>query len=217
MSAGRSASPWLDERPAPNGRRICDNFRDWFGQSKVLAGGAPLMVFHGTASDLTPFDKEKLGNSAEHHTADFGFFFSSDARVAAIFNREYSHLDESDLITRGDTPYFDGANTMPVYLSIANPHRLTAQEFIEIVDDWSGKKVRAFTAKLRLQGHDGILIPRAEPYLNAEMVGDTWVAFYPEQIKSAISNSGNYDPMSPCIVDAGPAPALKPSTKGPAL
>lgn len=214
MSARRNALPWLDDRVAPNGRRICDNFKDWFGQSKVLAGGEPLVVFHGTASDFSQFDEAKLGNSSEHHTADFGFFFSSDARVAAIFNREYSNLDESDLITRRDTPYFDGANTMPVYLRITNPHRMTAQEFIEAVNDWTGKQVRAYTARLRLKGHDGILIPRAEEYLNAEMVGDTWVAFHPEQIKSAVGNSGNYDPTNPCIADAEPAPTPNLVVKG---
>lgn len=212
----RQPAPWTDESLAPNGRSICDNFKDWFGESKVLAGDAPLVVFHGTASDFSQFDGRKSGDSSEHHTADFGFFFSSDPRVAAIFNRAYTNLDDSDLITARDTPYLDGANTMPVYLRITSPYQLSAQEFIAIADEWSGKKVRAFTENLRRQGHDGILIPRAEPYLNAEMVGDTWVAFHPEQIKSAIGNSGNYDRKSLCIADAPPAPAPTASMKGPA-
>ena len=50
------------------------------------------------------------------------------------------------------------------------------------------------------EGHDGILIRRARKYLNAETVGDTWVAFKPEQIKSATGNRGAFDPRDPSIL-----------------
>lgn len=177
-------------------------FKRWFANSKVLdEDGQPRVVYHGTSASFDAFEAKHAGNSSEHATADLGFYFSSDPRVAAIFCRESTGWDEDDLKTDPTTPYFDGANTMPVHLRIENPFRMEPAEFIEMVEGATGKQVRAKLARLKLMQHDGIFIPKAEPYLNAELVGETWIAFQPEQIKSALSNGGAYDPTNPDITD----------------
>lgn len=74
---------------------------------------------------------------------------------------------------RGPAP-----NVMPVYLSLQNP-------FIETGDYTKTPKV----PKLKEQGYDGIIAQDGQI-----------IAFYPEQIKSAIGNSGAFDPANPNIL-----------------
>lgn len=88
-----------------------------------------------------------------------------------------------------------GLNVMPVYLSIRRLKRVT-----DIGPDsasWGCAKRSAWA-----DGYDGIV------YINefeaAEDASDAYVAFRPEQVKSALGNSGAFDPASPdlcCRVD----------------
>ena len=69
-----------------------------------------------------------------------------------------------------------GANVMPVYLMLRNPKRVTFVNSAEI-------------EAARREGHDGLISERDGHY----------VAFRPEQIKSATGNNGQYDPANPDI------------------
>lgn len=71
-----------------------------------------------------------------------------------------------------------GANVVPAYVSIQSPKR---------IDVFSNDAVERAIA----EGHDGLI------------VGDSghYVAFRPEQIKSAIGNSGRFDASSASLVD----------------
>jgi GNAT superfamily N-acetyltransferase len=82
-----------------------------------------------------------------------------------------------------------GRNIMPVYLSIKNPKRLNDDPYDE--DTWC-----EVIAAAKEEGHDGIVYP------NRIEGGESWVAFQPNQIKSAIGNSGAFDPNSN-LVTAG--------------
>lgn len=185
-------------------------FKRWFGDSKVARRGKPTVVYHGTLSNFDAFDPAMLGGHTDHPTADFGFFFSSDPRVAAIFTLAVENLDESDLEPQPDS-YHPAAALMPVYLSIQNPKVISASAFVELVERCTGREVRALREQYEREGHDGILIRRARKYRNAETVGDTWVAFRPEQIKSATGNRGGFDPRDPSILASLRAPALRPA------
>jgi hypothetical protein len=70
----------------------------------------------------------------------------------------------------------DGANVMPSYLSLQNPKSVKYSELIGGTFD---------RASLEADGHDGLAVERG---------GETWafVAFNPTQIKSAISNNGEF-------------------------
>lgn len=185
-------------------------FKRWFGDSKVARRGKPTVVYHGTLSSFDAFDPAMLGGHTDHPTADFGFFFSSDPRVASIFTLAVENLDESDLDPRPDY-YHQAAALMPVYLSIQNPKVISAGAFIELVERCTGREVRALREQYEQEGHDGILIRRARKYRNAETVGDTWVAFKPEQIKSATGNRGSFDPRDPSILASLRAEAPQPA------
>jgi hypothetical protein len=85
-------------------------FKKWFGKSKVVdKQGAPLRVYHGTKASIEQFDEGKIG-SATGNTGWFGkgFYMSASAEDA-------SHYAEMGSSTG------EGANIVPVYVSIEKP------------------------------------------------------------------------------------------------
>jgi len=78
------------------------------------------------------------------------------------------------------------ANVMPVYVSIRNP--AGAAEASQVAS-WKGEENAR--AELIRRGYDGVI----------DMRSGQIVAFRPEQIKSAIGNSGKFDPNSGSLTD----------------
>jgi hypothetical protein len=100
--------------------------------------------------------------------------------------------DEIDTMQRPS----DGANIVPAYLSVQNP--------LEV--DGKGRNFRAVYedafAEAEAGGHDGIIFRNVVDAGNttASRPADVFVAFRPEQIKSAIGNRGTFDPENPNIL-----------------
>lgn len=170
-------------------------FKKWFGDSKVVdANGEPLVVYHGTMA-----------------SADF-----SDFRPLSHFGT----ADQANSIATGlriyGQPEGQAKRVMPVYLSIQNPLRIKdsgaqheALDLIEaVVDDlglshYEREKMlydenddrrseagvaAELIAALENRGYDGLV------YSNSmEGDGDSYIAFHPEQIKSATGNNGEFD------------------------
>lgn len=75
-------------------------FKRWFKESKAVEkAGNPLMLYHGTRSDIAKFDLNKI-------ESDDAFFFTTSPQHA-------------DMYADGD-----GGNVMPVYLSMQNPYEI---------------------------------------------------------------------------------------------
>jgi hypothetical protein len=161
-------------------------FKRWFGDSKVVdADGRPLVVYHGTDVDFSVFDKDKIKS---RFPFSIGYHFTTRPSEASIY--------ASDKIGE---QMREGGNVMPVYVRMINPlivdtkHPAASME----ADLNSGPmfdKIRE--ARLAGKPHDGIIIRRKR--------GDEWdgwnvIAFNPTQIKSAIGNSGAFDPTNPDI------------------
>jgi hypothetical protein len=133
-------------------------------------------VYHGTMDDVRKFSDKKLGQNTDSNASSEGY--AQTARVGHWFNTN----------PMGQSPEKHGAGytvDMPVYLSIKNPKR-------EMNLDWlaqglESKKGRAYRKELEKQGYDGLVLP------DEEFGGESYVAFRPEQIKSAIGNRGTYD------------------------
>lgn len=147
-------------------------FREWFGESKVVdEQGAPLVVYHGTSGDFDGFRAPDAGG---------GIFFSTDPQRAGLF---------------AGTPDDGAPAVVPVRLQIENP----------MVVDGSGNlkpdDVAALIQQAKAAGHDGLAIQRHNDWLLGPSEGTTFVAFKPEQAKSAIGNSGKFDPNSPSLTD----------------
>lgn len=197
-------APWQDETIASNGRSIKENFSNWFEASKVVdESGSPLAVYHGShKADIEAFDPDFLGS-----------YFTSSQAVA----ENYSQV-----------------KIYSVYLSLKNPLIVDARQnsWDEIkftgmmkrlakscdfnFDGYNDGTIDADTlAKLaRSAGHDGLIIKNIyEP--DVDVCATEYVAFHPEQIKSATGNSGPYLKESASICDEAAHPT--PRRKGPGL
>lgn len=192
--SGPTALSMAAERPTTNsnGQPIYPtaegvrNFWDWFGGSKVVdAEGRPLVVYHGTLRDIIDF---KTG-------AELGAHFGTVAQASEFVSGQSGQL-------------------MPVLLSIKNPVRLfdagsfyTADVVPQLIEqgilpsDFSyepkginfsanreSDAQQSLKAALATRGIDGIVYENTQEGTG----GDAWIAFYPEQIKSAIGNNGDY-------------------------
>ena len=150
-------------------------FKRWFGASKVVdAEGNPLVVYHGTSATFDTFDVKE--------SFDGGFHFGT-AEAATNRIADGAGLDPSGW--RHELSVYP--NIMPVYLSIQRPLRLSFDPYDE--ETWAEGIERA-----KDKGYDGIVYP------NAVEGGESWVAFSPTQIKSAIGNRGTFDPEDPNIM-----------------
>lgn len=211
FAAKKQAKP----QPEPEVEPIyTSEFKAWFGDweddaenaSKVVDDdGYPLVVYHGTPkAGFEAFDRERLGKSSWHSTAQLGFFFSSE-RVANGF----TGLDKFY-----DPP--EAAGIYPVYLNMRNPYEISAEDFHDTylmpegVEDWRDgddpviqKNVALLVEKLEKDGHDGIIIRAAEdPEISdtwEELASPNFVVFSPEQIKS-VFNRGTWDGSDPRIL-----------------
>jgi DNA repair protein RadC/GNAT superfamily N-acetyltransferase len=167
-------------------------FRRWFGDSKVVdAQGRPLVVYHGSQADFSVFQNavERGGDPMYGQT---GLYFAEDSGLAGI--------------------YGEGGSIYPVYLNIRNPLDLTDTK---TVSGWKGLLARVIVPNMAKRvmraenmraGTSQSLIPQADRdkliaagYDGIKGAGGVWIAFRPEQIKSAVGNRGTFDAGNPDI------------------
>lgn len=146
-------------------------FKRWFGDSKVVdANGKPLVVYHGTTADFAAFDPDKRGASTRVSDAKKGFFFVASGKAASEFTWSSGNMTGS---------------VMPVYLSMQKPFE------VRLPGEWEPGKYDAAIDYAKRDGRDGVIV-RGATTLGTP--GDVYIAFRPEQIKSAIGNRGTFDP-----------------------
>ncbi len=148
-------------------------FKRWFGDSKVVdAEGKPLVVYHGTrpTDEAEGFDVFDVGAA--------GSYFTPDPAYAAAFTDDT--FDE-----------FEGARgpILPVYLSIKNPLIVKARDDSEEWQDFVSFGIDR--AEILRGGYDGAMLVDADTG-----VIDQIIAVRPNQIKSAIGNTGAFDPAT---------------------
>ena len=171
-----AATPSTSAQLAPSAQTQTEEFRRWFGGSKVVdEQGKPLVVYHGTLSDFTEFKKIDGEN---------GFFFTADTN--------YSYVGAPR----------EGGQVMPVYLKIEKPYFIERSEKMEGLNRW--EDAPAFIDKLKAEGYDGIIWGdksnlRSPPRGAWGNDRSQIFVFDPTQIKSATGNSGAFDPNDPNI------------------
>lgn len=176
------------------------NFWRWFGDSKVVdEQGRPLVVYHTTGSDLTEFAVGKNGGKATGNiTSVWGSFFTPSTGEASRYASDFHRA---------------GGNVMPVYLSLLNPYVMSRREwdqhamktFLGMPEEKALAEERAFRDSLEMDNHDSVIISGRG--FNAE-----YVAFAPEQIKSAIGNAGQFSPHDANILEQGARGSFNPET-----
>lgn len=167
-------------------------FKAWFKNSKITKNGKPMVVYHGSNSKFDEFDIKKMGLASDTGMRGKGFYFSPSKELVA---KNY------------------GSNIFEVYLSIQNPFDPSKYKSISeiakalkmdsIYEEDDLKRMFKFDADkgeftvfssmsgtmtdfMKDAGFDGIVY---EPRLEI-------IAFYPEQIKSATDNNGEFSASS---------------------
>lgn len=189
-------------------------FKKWFGDSKVVnENGDPLVVYHGTGTEFDAFNPKEIGKM--FGVDEEGFFFTTNT-IHSVVNlgkgKEKSFEDpySAGAYARNAADMEGaGAQIVPVHLSIKNP--LTADDvadnfYLDRDDPFYGDPPQDFfddnkkeiMAMAKEGGHDGIILDDGKDNI--------FVAFSPTQIKSAISNTGEFSAEDPRIMFAkGPA------------
>jgi len=192
---------------APNGKKSNLNkkqwlqvrtpeFIDWFGDwendpeksSKVIDdNGEPLICHHGTTTIFTEFKHGKSYGSGDANLyLGKGFYFTND-------------IDNADSYSN-----YDNTKTLPVFLNIRNPfisndYKHTSPVYQGLFkQDIGVDKYSEIQPFLINKGYDGIISNSGEPdYSEKKGMSDInyveYVAYYPNQIKSATGNNGNFD------------------------
>lgn len=204
-------------------------FKRWFGDSKVVdADGKPLVVYHGTAQDFSSFRDEAQGDNFADYDGAFprdGFWFTSNPSNAFWYANVSANGLEGERAGGGQrtVPVYLSIKNPYVYTvemfaedgeaGIPTQVELERQGYdgliVEIAEDEDGAMPKAaqemwekytpiygapvsWPADLREQYNDLLDAPPTLRYTH-------YVAFKPEQIKSAIGNRGTFDPTNPDI------------------
>lgn len=211
----RLAKQWLDDDLAPNGVPVKDNFANWFRKSKVVEkDGSPKMVFHGTTADIAAFDITAGNNKTYTGATENAAFFTDNPHNAS------GYAGRRTSMTGLSATYQEGANVVPVYLSIQRALRVSAkgEAWNYITHKGESYSTPELVDMAQRAGYDGLIVTRivdsrdagvtAEEHL-AKKPSTTYVVFNPGQIKSAVGNSGLYLRDSSSLTDHEDLPALK--------
>lgn len=90
------------------------NFKKWFGDSKIVENGEPLICYHGSnISDIKEFDIKRIGsNTGNYGHYGYGVYFSTDIREAKTY----------------------GKYVYKCYLKVLNPFTGTNEQLIKLKD-----------------------------------------------------------------------------------
>ena len=144
-----------------------DNFKKWFGNSKVVDEfNKPMIMYHGSPNDFEEFKDDLIGKNL---TFGKGFYFSNSRQLGKSYAGENGKI-------------------FKCYIKIENPYIIKSPK---MSFEEGLRKRRIFRNNpnaredLIKQGYDGIMLIEDDGYMEV-------VAFYPNQIKS-VKNNGNWD------------------------
>lgn len=221
---GFDAPPKADALDANIAQTVTPEFMAWFGDSKVVdANGRPLVVYHGTGADFDTFKRASaitrlLAEIGRHVSTAIGDHNQDDARQVAEMGTIW-FTDDTLLASQyaGRTvDHGEGSpNVMPVYLSFQRP--LIIDHDAKTVTLPSGE-TRQFDAGsrswalvnkplihwARAARADGLIL-RGQHDAAVDEAGSRAVNVYVSlkngQAKSAIGNSGAFNPNKASILD----------------
>jgi hypothetical protein len=154
------------------------NFRSWFGNSVAHNEGKPRRYFTGTSKDV---------DFPDFKVSRHGAWFTTDPQEASGYAEQN---DSQDLKYDPENRKYRKINTasrvVPAYLKAENPYTGEKPEHIFRVQNYKKAQSDWFDT-LRSQGYDS-WVPESQGGNLAVILG------HPGQIKSAISNTGDFDP-----------------------
>ncbi len=180
--------------------------------SKVVdANGEPLLIYHGTQSDFSKFNNELVKSRFPY---SIGLHFTDRPGEAGIYADGWeNHAVNWNPQAKFAVPVAEGANIMPVFVRATNPLAIDAgPQSASTKVDMDRAEIIAQLLAARQNGtpYDGVIAKRA---VGDDYDGINVIVFDPTQIKSAIGNTGAFDPTNPDVrfslardADAGGSP-----------
>lgn len=160
-------------------------FKAWFGHSKIVNDdGDPAVCYHATAADFKKF----IPGGLNPKLSGAAMWFSMDPH-----NQPAAH----NIRTR--TGYKDGVHVMPVYIRMERPLVIDDMPSLEWAREVFAKGSREFpqlmasdwVAEVTHDGeYDGIIFDAVK--LGWEDAVVELIVFNPNQVKSALGNSGTF-------------------------
>ena len=149
-------------------------FRSWFGKSVLHDEGVPRTYYHGTSKD-TDFKKFKMSRH--------GIWMTTDPKEASSYAAEN---DSQGFRAEGWNvkPTNTASRVIPVHARIEKPFVGEMPQDFRMKENYKKAQSDWFDS-LRSQGYDG-WVPKSENGNIAVALG------HPGQIKSALSNTGDY-------------------------
>lgn len=212
LAGGLGAAPQAMPR-APGARAAmispeerAANFRNWFGDSKVVDdAGNPLTVYHGTKSrgGFDAFDPEKIGTATDEGFLGRGFYFTTSEPTAdAIGGITKGQKTQLSPAWAGST-YGEGGSSGAFHVSAKNPVVIKPEGWSwdkrHIVRDQLGLGRDAsaddILEALQRNGNDAVILD----YSGGGWPHQEVMIPSPTQIKSATGNRGTFDPNDPNI------------------
>ncbi len=164
-------------------------FKTWFGNSKVVdSSGRPLVVYHGgTVTDK--FDNSFIGKSSGMR--DYGFSFSTNEHVAKVY-ANVSRVYSTDL-KGSHNKYF---LRIPKLVTYDAEYKFALNARWNLISKWwnmwdlqefhkQGKSLRSYDVKYELytfEKTDGILFKNMYEVQGSRYLGDTYIVFDSEDI-----------------------------------
>lgn len=180
------------------------NFWKWFGDSKVVdAEGRPLVVYHGTTKDFQSFDPSQANDRMYSGGTEDTVFLTDNPDVGA------SYAGRRTSMTGLNATFAEGGNVLPVYLKITKPLKANAkgESWRDVQYKGEFYSTAELTEVAKSAKKDGMVVSRVMDYRDSGVTGDntkkpstTYAVFSSTQIKSAIGNSGEFDPTNPSIL-----------------
>lgn len=178
-------------------------FKKWFGDwqnnpksaSKVVnKNGEPLRVYHGTGADFTVFSHDQIGKNFDDRA---GFYFTNNTsheKVTTVGGETKVYEDHTSAGAYAKNSKGD-SNIKPVYVNLRNPLIIDGDSdgagVLSLVETRARGMGRAVEEAIN-DGYDGVIVRDRGMIINGEP--ETVIAaIRPNQIKSAIGNTGTFD------------------------
>jgi ADP-Ribosyltransferase in polyvalent proteins len=195
-------SIWHEQDVIPHGHpQREENLAKWHeGAHHLLKdeNNKPKVLYHGTSSDFSKFGKSITGEFGP------GIYASDLPQEASDYAGTHS----------------GNQNVMPIYMNLRNP--FVPKHAHEFWDKFGGENDDEAMYNAMAAGHDGVIYqrphviydPKTKDFVHTGHLSTHYIAFSPNQIKSATGNNGHFDPSNPDITkaDGGPVePAIHPA------
>lgn len=219
--------PWLNTTLAANGQPVNENFKRWFGASKIVdeAAGLPLLVYHGSKTQFDTFEHGHASFYRINNRYGPGFCLTNVRATAHLYG---PHVIEACIrlvnpiskSTRSLTPQVIDQIIQRSTYQYARKWHAWSQGQKEQPDDLVRSTfVASMADKTDLEKINALVKWFDQPVEMATTIQDltghdgviainalkgvnVYTVFTARQIKSAFKNNGNFDPESSSMTDS---------------